>query len=76
MAFKTNRGIINLHTPKEFVNDDGSITRVYPASFSVEGCDYVGNAYPQLSNDGNKIIKITLKAKQESIDINELYEES
>lgn len=73
MAYKSNRGVINIHSPKEFTNEDGSTTKVYPASFNIEGTDYVGNAYPQLSKEGNKIIKVTLKAKQESIDIEDIY---
>lgn len=73
MAYKSNRGVINIHSPKEFTNDDGTISKVYPSNFNIEGIDYVGNAYPQLSKDGNKIIKVTLKAKQESINIEDIY---
>ena len=71
MAFKNNRGIINLSNPKEFLNEDGSVTKVYQSSFNIEGVEYSGNAYPQLSN-GSKILKITLKLKDNNFNIDEI----
>ena len=71
MAYKSNRGVINIHSPKEFTNDDGTISKVYPSNFNIEGIDYVGNAYPQLSN-GLKILKITLKLKDNNFNIDEI----
>lgn len=68
MAFKSNRGIINLSLPKEFINEDGSITKVYSSNFTIEGVEYIGNVYPQLSVTGAKILKITLKPKQHETD--------